>query len=108
MTVATARILGAFLADVSQPRYGYELMQVTGFASGKLFPILARLRNAGWLLRELEDIDPVAAGRPARWMYRLTVHGAEEAHYELALLSEQISPPSRSGALRVRPEGDRG
>jgi PadR family transcriptional regulator PadR len=87
--VATARLLGAFLANAEQRRYGYELMQETGFPSGKLYPILARLRNAGWLERELEDIDSAEAGRPARWMYRLTGHGTEEARYELALLSEQ-------------------
>jgi len=31
VTVATARVLRAFLADASRPRYGYELMQETGF-----------------------------------------------------------------------------
>jgi len=103
MTVATARLLRAFLADVSLPRYGYDLMQETGFASGKLYPILARLRNAGWLERELEDIDPAVAGRPARWMYHLTARGAEEGRYELAVLSEQLSPPPQSAPPRLRP-----
>jgi PadR family transcriptional regulator, regulatory protein PadR len=51
VTVATARVLRAFLADASRPRYGYDLMRETGYASGKLYPILARLTRAGWLER---------------------------------------------------------
>lgn len=108
ITVATARLLRAFLDDASQPRYGYDLMQETGFPSGKLYPILARLRNAGWLARKLEDIDPVMAGRPARWMYRLTSRGAEQARYELAVLSEQLSPPLQPRSRHLRPEAGQG
>ena len=45
VTVAVARVLREFVADASEPRYGYELMQLTGFPSGKLYPILARLQQ---------------------------------------------------------------
>jgi PadR family transcriptional regulator, regulatory protein PadR len=64
MTIAVATVLRIFLNDVSEPRYGYELMRLTGFPSGKLYPILARLQRAGWLIREQEQIDPGAPGRP--------------------------------------------
>ena len=47
ITVAVARVLREFLVDVAKPRYGYDLMQSTGFPSGKLYPILARLQHAG-------------------------------------------------------------
>jgi DNA-binding PadR family transcriptional regulator len=104
VTVATARVLRAFLVDVSRPRYGYDLMRETGFASGKLYPILARLTHAGWLEREREDIDPSAEGRPARYLYCLTELGAASARQELAVLAEQLAVPS-SPRLRPLPGG---
>jgi len=104
VTVATAQVLRAFLADVSRSRYGYDLMQETGFPSGKLYPILARLAHAGWLDRKREDIDPVAEGRPARYLYCLTELGTVNARYELAKLTEQLTLPS-SPQLRPQPGG---
>ena len=106
ITIAVARVLKAFLADVSQPRYGYDLMDETGFPSGKIYPILARLTRAGWLVREREGIDPAQEGRPARYMYRLTERGTEAARYELAELSHQIALSPRS-PRQFRPEGGR-
>jgi PadR family transcriptional regulator, regulatory protein PadR len=104
MTVAVARVLREFLADPSEPRYGYELMQLTGFPSGKLYPLLARLQRAGWLTRERENADPAQAGRPARWMYRLSASGAESAHHELAVLNEQLEPVA-APRLRLQTQG---
>jgi PadR family transcriptional regulator PadR len=105
MTLTVARILREFLTDPSQPRYGYDLMQATGFPSGKLYPALAKLVNAGLLLREKEQIDPAREGRPARYLYWLCEGRAEAARYQLAALSEQIAPPTAGPApLQV---GDR-
>jgi len=104
VTVATARVLRAFLADASQQRYGYDLMQETGFPSGKLYPILARLTHAGWLDRTREDIDPTAEGRPARYLYSLTEMGAASARHELAALAAQLALPP-SPQLRPLPGG---
>jgi PadR family transcriptional regulator, regulatory protein PadR len=101
MTVAVARVLREFLADPAEPRYGYELMQLTGFPSGKLYPLLARLQRAGWLIRERESVDPAQAGRPARWLYRLSTSGARSAQHELAVLNEQLEPVIQP---RPRPE----
>lgn len=92
ITVAVAQVLRQFLADPGQPRHGYELMQLTGFPSGKLYPLLARLHRAGLLIREREDTDPRQAGRPARYLYRLDPQAAEFVRQELAALSEQVSP----------------
>jgi hypothetical protein len=55
-------VLREFLTDPTEPRHGYELMQLTGFPSGKLYPLLARLHRAGLLVREREDVDPREAG----------------------------------------------
>jgi len=104
MTIAVARVLREFLNDTSRCRYGYDLIQATGYSSGKLYPVLDRLVKAGWLVREREDIDPAEAGRPVRYLYRLTAHGLQLSQQELASLSEQISPPV-SARNRLQQDG---
>jgi DNA-binding PadR family transcriptional regulator len=88
MTIAVATVLGAFLEDTSRPRYGSELMKLTGFSSSKLYPVLARLQRAGWLTRTAEDVelvrvlgelDPKTAGRPPRRLYQLSPAGVQAA-----------------------------
>lgn len=105
--MAVARVLREFLDDVSKPRYGYELMQVTGYASGKLYPILSRLAVAGWLIREREDVESSRAGRPVRYTYRLSQHGAMAAQSELATLRGQLAPQPSSARPQpcLRPDG---
>jgi PadR family transcriptional regulator, regulatory protein PadR len=93
MTIAVATVLRIFLNDVFEPRYGYELMRLTGFPSGKLYPILARLQRAGWLIREQEQIDPGAAGRPTRRLYRLSSAGIQAARQELGVPPLSRTPP---------------
>lgn len=107
ITIAVATVLRVFLDDAAQPRYGYELMRLTGFPSGKLYPILARLERAGWLLREREDIDPAAAGRPVRRLYRLSPDGVQTARHELGALSEHLRPPRTGLPGRATPAGGR-
>ena len=101
--MAVATVLRMFLDDVAQPRYGYELMQVTGFPSGKLYPILARLEAAGWLRRERKIINASTAARPPRYWYRLTEHGIASARYGLAVLRQQMTPAVGT-ARRTHPE----
>ena len=101
--MAVARVLREFLGDPTRYRHGYDLMQATGYPSGKLYPILARLQHAGWLTRSREEIDPSHAGRPARYLYRLSDEGAELARQELAVLHAQLSGPPQH---RLRPQGE--
>jgi PadR family transcriptional regulator PadR len=89
MTVPVARVLAALTATPDGDHYGLELMQAASLASGTLYPILARLTEAGWLEKRWEEIDPVAAGRPARAYYRLTPDGLAAARQRLAELHEQ-------------------
>ena len=91
ITVPTARLLAALLEDPDADRYGLELMDRTGLASGSLYPILTRLRRAGWVEAHWEEIDPTAAGRPARRYYRLTAEGASRAGAALSALHRQTS-----------------
>ncbi len=104
MTITVARVLRVFLDDVAQPRYGYELMRLTGYPSGKLYPVLARLERAGWLTKEIEDIDPAIEGRPARRLYRISADGIQAARLALAVLSEQLRLAPGTGR-RLRPHG---
>lgn len=92
LTVPVARILAALVADPAGDHYGMELMQSSGLPSGTLYPILARLTEAGWLDKRWEDIDPAAAGRPARAYYRLTPVALPVARQRLAELHEQTRP----------------
>jgi PadR family transcriptional regulator, regulatory protein PadR len=102
VTATVGKVLRVFLDDVTEPRYGYELMQRTRLASGTLYPILARLEAAGWLISDLEDIDPVAEHRPARRFYRITEAAAETARDELILLSSQLRPTQPP--IQLRPQ----
>ena len=92
MTVAVAKVLSALLADPAADRYGLDLMRATGHPSGTLYPILLRLQRAGWVDAHWEDVDPVAAGRPARRYYRLTPDGAVAARTAVAELYERLAP----------------
>ncbi len=99
ITEAVAQVLRVFLDDAANPRYGYELMRLTGYPSGKLYPLLARLLSAGWLVKEHEQVDPAHEGRPARRFYRLTPDGAVAARQKLAN-GQRLSYPSHAPRLR--------
>ena len=104
MTLAVATLLRVFLDDVEQPRYGYDLMRTTGFPSGKIYPILARLVAAGWLVKEVEEIDASAAGRPARRLYRLNPAALATVRVGVAKAAEQLAPRRGHGVI-PRPAG---
>ncbi|MBU8856335.1 MULTISPECIES: PadR family transcriptional regulator [unclassified Micromonospora] len=86
LTIPAAKVLSALLAEPEAPRYGLDLMRLTGLSSGTLYPVLHRLQAAGWLAADWEDVDPVAAGRPARRYYRLTGEGLRSARLAVAEL----------------------
>jgi DNA-binding PadR family transcriptional regulator len=100
ITTSVAQVLAVLLDDPQAERYGLELMRATGLPSGTMYPILARLQEAGWLQADWEDIDPVVAGRPARRYYRLTAAGAAAAGSELAALYARLRP---RGTTAFRP-----
>lgn len=105
MTLPVTRVLAALLDDPDEPRYGLDLMTATGLPSGTLYPILTRLHAAGWLRTEWEDIDPSAAGRPARRYYLLSPDGLVAARQQLAELYEQLRPATRPGHPRTATDG---
>ena len=105
ITPAVAVVLKLMLADRDRPRYGYELMRETGFASGKLYPLLARLCHAGWLSRESEGTNPTDSGRPPRVFYRLSPSGVALARQALAELHAQSDKGPVDMPLRWQPAG---
>ena len=66
VSLQTLQLLQVFMEDPSQPRYGLELAKRTGLKSGTVYPALGRLEHEGWLTSAVEEVDPKAAGRPAR------------------------------------------
>ena len=109
MTGPLERVLRVFLADVSAPRYGYDLMKVARLPSGTLYPMLARLEDEGLVATQWEERREDAAGRPPRRYYRLTGEGARVARLELAQAAARNTSrrsPQR-GALRSAPGSTR-
>ncbi|MCZ7436192.1 PadR family transcriptional regulator [Micromonospora sp. WMMC241] len=94
LTIPVVKVLSALLAEPDAPRYGLDLMRLTGLPSGTLYPVLHRLQAAAWLAADWEDVDPVAAGRPARRYYRLTGEGIRAGRLALAEL-RALAPAER-------------
>ncbi|MEV8319869.1 helix-turn-helix transcriptional regulator [Streptomyces sp. NPDC059900] len=95
MTSHTQTVLHALLgrgdngdrrsAVLAEGLYGLELSKRTRLPNGTLFPILERLRQAGWVERYWEQ-DEIAEGegRPRRRFYRISSKGADLAPLALA------------------------
>jgi DNA-binding PadR family transcriptional regulator len=99
MTLPTQLVLRALLDEPGLERYGLEIGETAGLPSGTIHPILARLERLGWLESRWEDVDPRAAGRPARRYYRLTTDGVEQARAGLA----RAYRPRPTGVRRPQP-----
>lgn len=79
MSAQTIKVLGALMSSPGVERSGAEIGQATKLASGTLYPILARLEQAGWFESRWETERPQVLGRPRRRLYRLTALGATSA-----------------------------
>jgi DNA-binding PadR family transcriptional regulator len=82
----TLKVLKLLIEQPRQGRSGAEMSRALGISSGTLYPLLARLENAGWLNSEWEMTDPSEVGRPRRRFYRLTGVGQTRASRALAEL----------------------
>jgi PadR family transcriptional regulator, regulatory protein PadR len=95
MTMQTLRVLKVLLDEPLAEHFGLEISRTAGLPTGSIYPILARLEQAGWLESAWEDIDPVAAGRRRRRYYKLSSDGAEKARRAVREAQQSISPTSR-------------
>ncbi|MGN9914264.1 PadR family transcriptional regulator [Phytohabitans sp. LJ34] len=102
VTAGVAKVLAALLEDPTADRYGLDLMRATAMPSGTLYPILTRLRDAGWVRAEWEQPDPDAS-RPARRYYRLTPEGVVAAREGVAELAEKLGGAMGGRGRRVLP-----
>jgi DNA-binding PadR family transcriptional regulator len=101
MTLQTQLVLRALLEDPAKQRYGLELCELAGLPSGTIYPILARLEQAGWLDSTWEDPSVhEEAGRPRRRFYRITRDGAEQAREALARAYRSRKQPLPGWAAR--------
>jgi PadR family transcriptional regulator, regulatory protein PadR len=102
MTVGVLAVLGALLDRPDNELYGLEIVRASGLEPGRIYPILQRLRGAGWVNDRWEDPAPARSqGRPPRRYYRLTIEGRARAVHALQQgrdrsgLSRLLAPPSR-------------
>jgi PadR family transcriptional regulator, regulatory protein PadR len=100
MTVGVLAVLGALLDRPDTELYGLEIVRASGLEPGTIYPILQRLRGAGWVSDRWEDPEPAhIEGRPPRRYYRLTVEGRARAVHALrngrdrSGLSALLAPP---------------
>jgi DNA-binding PadR family transcriptional regulator len=99
ITLATALVLQAIERG---HRYGFEIVDVTGYPTGTVYPALRRLEAAGYL-RSAWETERVAFGdaRPQRRYYEVTAAGAR-------VLEEALQPMRALGAMpRIAPKGAR-
>ncbi|SRR6266702_3561520 len=102
MTLPTQLVLRALLDAPTREQYGLEICATAGLPSGTIYPILARLEVAGWLVSRWEDVDPHERGRPRRRYYHLSSEGAERARNALAQARSSVTSVAR---LRLAPGG---
>jgi len=95
-TMAVLRILAAFLDDLEEPQYGYQLMKATRFSSAKTYQILTRLQTAGWLDRSDDPEASPQSGGPPRITYRLREAAVPKARHLLAEARKEFAPPRRN------------
>jgi PadR family transcriptional regulator PadR len=92
MTLATMAVLRVLLDDPTAHRYGFDLAREAGIATGSLYPILARLEQAGWVDSYWEDPKRDQEGRPRRRYYVLTDSGAVTARQALSDVLRRTTP----------------
>jgi DNA-binding PadR family transcriptional regulator len=103
MTLQTLAVLQAMLDAPAEAHYGLEIAGAVSFPTGTVYPILARLEQAGWVSSAWENVSPAAEGRPRRRLYTLTGSGARAAREALADGRRLISPAPATGSDGLRP-----
>ena len=91
MTLTTALVLQAIARG---HRFGFEIVDVTGYPTGTVYPVLRRLEHAGFVRSEWER-EQVASrdARPQRRYYEITSAGARA-------LDGALEPMRSLGGLR--------
>jgi PadR family transcriptional regulator, regulatory protein PadR len=73
ITLATALVMEAIAGG---HRHGFEIVDVTGYPTGTVYPALRRLERAGFVRSQWEpEHEAAREARPARRYYQLTAAG---------------------------------
>jgi DNA-binding PadR family transcriptional regulator len=96
MTLQTLRVIKVLFDDPSAHHYGLEIAKSTELPTGTIYPILARLEQAGWVTSDWETIDPTREGRPRRRFYQLNAIGSRRAARALYHAQQSIAPRWRA------------
>lgn len=83
ITINLLRVLRVLLDNLDAQHYALDLSKSARVNVGSIYALVARLQRAGLLRSDLEEIDPVVAGRPPRRYYRLTGEGIRYAEQVL-------------------------
>ena len=90
-------VLGLFASRPDVELSGADLMRLTAFSSGSLYPILIAFEEAGLLESRWEVESAQELGRPRRRLYRVTSVGVQAARdhaVELHTLISALPEPS--------------
>jgi PadR family transcriptional regulator PadR len=84
LTIQSLKVLNAFLKAKGYRACGADIVQMTNLFPGTAYPILARLKEAGWLTGEWEVANATEKNRPPRLYYTLTGVGQRVALEKLS------------------------
>src|SRR5262245_44393398 len=102
MTLQTQLVLRTLIQDPTRDCYGLEVAAEVGLPAGTVYPILARLEEAGWVSSIWEEPGVhVTEGRPRRRFYRIDPAGAQAAREALA---RAYRPAKGVARARLQPE----
>jgi PadR family transcriptional regulator, regulatory protein PadR len=85
VTPAALDVLAVLIAEPGHT-HGFAIARQAQHPTGSVYPILARLENAGWVQSHRETTNPTH-GKPPRRLYRLTC--PEGLHAAQALLDSR-------------------
>jgi DNA-binding PadR family transcriptional regulator len=105
ITLQVQHVLRALLEDPERELYGLEIVEATGLPPGSIYPILARLEAASWVVSRWEVIDRRAEGRPRRRYYRFAPDGMRQAQSALSGADSRRQARVRSVTSRAVPGG---
>ncbi len=93
MTLATTLVMQAIGAG---HRHGFDIVEVTGYPTGTVYPALRRLERDGYVRSRWEDDRSARRdGRPARRYYELTASGVKA-------LEAAVDTLTQLNAVRLR------
>jgi PadR family transcriptional regulator, regulatory protein PadR len=68
----TLKVLRYLILYGREGRCGADVTRATNIGSSTVYPLLSRLKAAGWIIDQWEKVDPKVVKRPKRRLYRLT------------------------------------